>query len=272
MDKSLLNTNRLFDILSVSVLLSSCVLASSGTYAQDEYTAITQMSVGMEYTSGDYGQSQNTDILYVPFSLKYDAFPWSVKLTVPYIRITGPGNVVGGVDGGVVIGDSSKRRTTEQGMGDTVASVTYALDTWWNTAPIVDLTAKAKIATADEARGLGTGENDYSLQVDIANTYGNTTPFLMVGYKFMGDPEDIDLNNVWFGSVGLDYRLHPLVNVGLSFDTSQATSLVSEDPKELVGYMNWKITKTFSVMGYGVLGFSDGSPDNGLGFQMSYRH
>src|SRR4051812_435575 len=73
---------------------------------------LTTLSVGADYTTGKYGASDSTDILYIPFTGKYEVGPWTAKLVVPWIRITGPGNVVGAPgDTVVVAGESAGRRT-----------------------------------------------------------------------------------------------------------------------------------------------------------------
>jgi len=246
--------------------------------AEDEQKGMLKLTAGVDYSSGDYGQTDDTQMLYLPFTLKYESLPWGLQLTVPWLSIAGSGTVVGGIDGGIVIGGHGaigghgkrQRQTTESGLGDVVAGVSFALDTLWGFGPLVDLTAKTKFATADETRGLGTGENDYSLQVDIANSYGRFTPFGTLGYKFMGDPPDFDLNDVLFASAGVDYWFHPALSGGVSFDFRESSSLASTDAEELLTYLNWKFTDRWSVNGYGVLGLSDGSPDSAIGVQLTY--
>ena len=40
---------------------------------------------------------------------------------------------------------------------------------------------------------------------------------------------------------------------------------------DLVTYINWKTGSNWSVNSYAVFGFSDGSPDAGIGVQLIYR-
>lgn len=66
-------------------------------------------SAATDFTTGDYGGVTPTNIWYVPFAARYDKGRASFRLIVPYIDITGPGNVlgpgIGGIDGrGGVIG------------------------------------------------------------------------------------------------------------------------------------------------------------------------
>lgn len=265
----------MFKIINISIItfLAICITSISAVKARaaEMPESVVQLSTGIDYSSGDYGLNTDTDITYIPVSLKYATLPWSFKATVPYVHITGPGGVIAGADGGIVINSATSKKTTEQGLGDIVLSASYALDTLLDTSTLIDVTAKAKIATADESKGLGTGENDYSLQLDTAKAYGNLMPFATVRYKVMGDPDGIDLSNSWFGSVGADYKTSDKIHLGMSYDYKQAVSATSEDAKEAMAYVNWKMSKKTSLLGYGVIGFSNGSPDSAIGLQLTNK-
>ncbi|MXS76409.1 hypothetical protein ABF87_00265 [Nitrosomonas sp. JL21] len=64
---------------------------------------------GTDFTTGKYGGAASTDIWYVPFTARYDKDRASFRVIIPYLNITGPGNVlgpgIGGIDGrGTIIG------------------------------------------------------------------------------------------------------------------------------------------------------------------------
>ena len=59
----------------------------------------------MDFTTGNYGGSSATDIWYAPFTARYDYKRISFRTTIPYLNLTGPGNVLGPGIGGVTIGD-----------------------------------------------------------------------------------------------------------------------------------------------------------------------
>lgn len=61
-------------------------------------------SAATDFTTGKYGGSTATDIWYVPFTARYDKDRASFRVIVPYLNITGPGNVLGPGIGGVVDG------------------------------------------------------------------------------------------------------------------------------------------------------------------------
>lgn len=69
---------------------------------------------GAEYTEGEYGTGSDNTALYVPFTLGYSADVYSWILTVPYLRVTGTGEVVYGRTGARVPKQGS---TTTNGSG-----------------------------------------------------------------------------------------------------------------------------------------------------------
>src|SRR3954469_16534036 len=209
-------------MLKQTFALIAAAAASNAMAASDD---LLTLGTGLDYTTGNYGSSQSTDILYVPFIAKYESGPWVLKATVPWIRITGPGNVVGAGADRVVLSEGNAPRRTASGLGDIVLSGSYTLlgdmgllaDR--SSAPIgLDIGGKVKLGTADEAQGLGTGKNDYSLQADAYKTFGAWTAFGSLGYRWYGDPAGVDLKDVFYGSVGATYRFTRDSSGGLAYD------------------------------------------------------
>ncbi len=252
----------LFVLCIAMVLVSPSALADSWKF-----------STGIDYSSGDYGADKDTDILYIPFTASYNTGPWTSKVTVPWIRIEGPGGVVGGGDGSVVIPGKGKAQSTssESGLGDIWTSLRYEVQNFPADLGYLDLTGKIKLPTADENDGLGTGEVDYTLQADYARSMGRLTPLLTLAYKIKGDPSGYDLDNVFYLSAGADWRVRRGVNVGATLDFQEASSSGADDALELFTYLSYKLSNTWSVVPYLYLGFSDGSPDEGLGVSLNYR-
>ncbi len=127
---------------------------------------LTTLGVGADYSSGNYGASERTEIFYVPVTAKHETGRWALKLVVPYIRITGPSNVIGAAEGLVTLPGAGAVRRTETGLGDVVASAFYNALSERDASFGLDIGTKIKFGTADDSRGLGTGKNDFSLQAD----------------------------------------------------------------------------------------------------------
>ena len=227
------------------------------------------LSSGFDFSTGDYGSSGTTQIAYAPLSIKYARDPFVVKLTVPYIRITGPGNVVG-VDGVLLTGGTAKRETND-GLGDVILSTGYVLAPVRPAWPYLEFTAKVKVPTASEKDRLGTGEFDETLQVEASKTFAAFTPFVTAGYRFVGNPPGSNLHNVLFSSVGFDYRFNARLDAGLSYEWRQTASPSVGDSQELSPYLSWKINSHISLTPYAVFGLTRAATDAEIGFGASYR-
>jgi hypothetical protein len=165
------------------------------------------VSTGIEYSSGKYGDTLKTEMYNVPVTGKYETGLWAFRLSLPLVRVTGPGNVVRVGDDVVTLPGGSTERHTETGLGDLVGSAFYNLLDERTSEFGLDIGAKVKLGTADEDKGLGTGENDHSIQADVFKPIGAITAFGSLGYRFYGDPPGIDLRSVFYGSFGGTYPL-----------------------------------------------------------------
>src|SRR5690606_24082214 len=122
------------------------------------------LTTGFDFSHGDYGASRDTDLWYVPTSINYDLGPWRFSASVPYVHIDGPGAVVAGDGGGVVVGPGTGVSTSASGLGDVVGAVSYLIRPSSPYIPFIELAARVKAPTANEDKGLGTGEFDTTLQ------------------------------------------------------------------------------------------------------------
>src|SRR5690242_21390205 len=93
------------------IVTAFITVGAAASYGAAGHAEGLSLATGFDYTSGKYTGTENTDILYVPFIAKYETGPWTFRATVPYLRITGPGNVIGaGADRVTVPGASTARR------------------------------------------------------------------------------------------------------------------------------------------------------------------
>jgi hypothetical protein len=260
---------------SVAALLAATELAaaqpqSQPTAAPDVQSGGFSLTTGLDYSTGKYGETSSTDILYVPLTGKYETDNWVFKVTVPYIVVSGPGNVVRGI--GVVKNKAAGPRRTEEGLGDIIAGVSRNLLDIANTGTLVDLTGNIKFGTADTKKGLGTGENDYAAQVDVTQRITSAvSAFGSVGYRIIGSPAGAQLNNVVYAEGGGTVKLNDGLRLGAIFDTSQAPSSVSGTQAELTAYLTQQLSERWKLQVYGVHGFANGSPDWGGGAMTTFR-
>lgn len=254
--------NQVLAALLAGALSSAAAFAAADAWADDERFGL---STGFDYSTGKYGTAISTGIFSIPVTRKYETGPWAFKLTVPYVRISGAGNVVPGV-GRIKTGGTTS--STQSGLGDAVAAASYNIYPGSASTPGVDLTGKVKLATADA--GLGSGANDYAAQADVYQSLDKFTAMGSLGSKVLGSPSGITLNTVLYGSFGGSYQFTEQTSGGVDMGLAQNPSATGARQQEITAYVNHKIGKNLKAQGYLLKGLSDGSPDNGVGAAVSY--
>jgi hypothetical protein len=262
--------------------LSLTLLVSMPALAEDQYS----LGAGVEYSSGKYGNTEATDIVYVPVTGKYVAGRLALTLTVPWISVTGPGGVVrgmgrlgmsgsgmmsggGGMMGGGT-GSTGTTRSTSAGLGDVIASAGY--DIYSTDATRFDLVGNVKFGTANANRSLGTGQNDYSAQVDAFRSFDETVVSMTLGYRINGSPAGISLNNTPYGAIGASRKLQDDTTMGMRFDMAKSPLPSASNLKQASVYVAQQVSPATEISFKAMKGFSDGDPDYGLGLYVSHTY
>lgn len=220
---------------------------------------------GVDYSSGRYGAAEDTDVWALPLTVKYTLGSAVWKLSIPYLRMTAP---AGTTTSGGEVTPGAGRRVSTSGWGDVVAGLTWSLWQQPRHGMLLDLGAKAKLGTGSTAKGLSNGENDYSLFADLYLPAGTLTPFATLGRRWPGAPAGLDPRPVWYGTLGLNWKLSPEDSVGAMLDYRAATYAGADPRRELTAYWSHKLTPAWKVQPYAVAGDSDASPDWGLGLML----
>ncbi len=232
--------------------------------AESQFTATT----GLDISSGKYGQDSRTDTVVVPVSLKYEVDDWTFRAMIPYVHTHGPASVIGNGLDQVTI-DSGKTGTRSvAGLGDVVLSVGW--NALQNGPWLVELMAKVKLPTADSSKGLGTGQRDVSLQVDLYRAFGQHTLLATLGQKHTGDPAGTALNDPLFSSLGWMSKLSATTTIGSSVDYRQKLQDSGASVREINGFLIYKLDRHWKLQTYLVKGFSRASPELGGGAFISH--
>jgi len=243
--------------LTTLLFMTCCLLAPlSVTHAAKETYSL---SSGVYYGSGDYGSSNTTEIWYVPIIAQYKNGPWKLKLTVPYLRIKGPGNVL------FLEGPTGPTTTTEittnDGLGDVIATASFRFYENHASKFYAAVTGKVKIPTADEDKGLGSGETDYYLHVNLTKVIDKFTVFGHLGHKWYGDTSTTNYHNVFYGSLGGQYKFTDKTSAGL-IGSYREKSLDKNDPRRsIMAFVGHKFDKSWSAQIYAIHGLSDSVAD-----------
>lgn len=230
-----------------------CLAAIAPSQAADSQFSA---SLGLDYSSGKYGSQATTETWALPLSLKYRTDDWSLRLSTAWLRIHGSGNVT--PDGNPL--SAAGNASTTEGMGDVSFRATYKLvdeRTHWAG---LDLSGRIKFGTASVSKFLGTGENDYGVEIELFKPIDKWNSFLSLGYKLKGDPDAISYRNVWLSSIGTDYRITPTTSFGGSYDWQEAVTRTGSAISEITLYLSYQLAPQHRVNLYAVAGFSDASP------------
>lgn len=231
------------------------------------------VSAGVEYTTGDYGGDSETDVLYVPLSLGVETDDWLIRVSLPWLSLSGPG-VFLGEDLPLVRDTRAPNRAPNDdvsGFGDLSMTVGRGFDLDANGNWRVDVTGRVKFATADEGDGLSTGEMDYSLALDLTRNIGDWSVFGGGGYRINGDPDGRALNDTAFASIGASYYMQSGTSWGTALDFSQAATAGTDDALEASSWVSLRLNESTRLMAYGLAGLSSGGPDYGGGLRLAVR-
>lgn len=245
------------------------------------------VGLGADYSSGKYGLDSSTTIWDVPLTVGYKGSAWTVSLTVPYLHVSGPGNVIpgigvvsntnpqgrgrGGSGGTVIVTPTTYLSGSASGVGDVVAQATFHAVQNKDAGFGLDLTGRIKFGTASANKGLGTGQNDYTGAIDLYKTLGSAwTAFGGVAYTSFGSSSYIRLNDAWSANAGFDYAYGQGDSAGLYLFYQERIADTGFSRREASLYFNHKVSERWSLRGYLMGGFADGSPDYGVGMSARF--
>lgn len=88
--------------LAASSMLMAAALSANVAAAQEapaangveESPGVWRASVGVNYSEGDYGDTQSTKVVSAPVALKYRKGGFSIRVSVPWVHIDGPGSIL----------------------------------------------------------------------------------------------------------------------------------------------------------------------------------
>lgn len=221
-----------------------------------------EVSSSVTYVTGDYGSPTDSDLIYVPVTPQLNLGKVKLALTIPYLWIDTSTDVaiVDGVPQTAGTGESGR---TEQGLGDVVLDAEYYLlrpgDNW---TPGVDLTGDIKLPTADEDKGLGTGEFDlgfgFALYRWISRAWIGFADF---EYNIVGEPSGRNFDNQVIWDVGASHRTTQVWLNSLLIEERTAISESGDDSVSVIYSSAYEFREDIDGFASLEWGLSDGAPD-----------
>ncbi len=267
-----MRSTRFSILLSIlpSLLLFSLGFTASPSFAEDEglesepgswwSDARWKYSTGFDYSRGDFGLDEDTVYYYVPLSIEADFFPVRAKITIPLLSVDGPSGVL-------VDSEADGSSSRETGLGQIVASVGYLWVPPSTAIPYLEMTGKVTLPT-ETSNDLGNGEWAFAIQADVFKRFGELTIFGTFGRKlYTGSSPD----DRFYASGGASVGVHSRVELGVAYDWYEANVDSVRDTHQISPFVGIKVDRHWSVGPYGLIGLSEGAPDYGVGFSLSWR-
>lgn len=252
-----------------------CLLAAAPVIAAPAAgKADWKFSTSFNYDTGEYGTSDRITSVYIPFTLKRYFAGADMSVTVPYLRQSSVGQVtwVGGKPVRVGRGKAASATSTESGLGDIILRGTLELKRDGPKSFGLGLAGRLKLPTADETRGLGTGELDEGVGLEFSKEINPEWTLLADGYfTIIGDPEGVDFYNQVSLDIGFYKQLDKNLGLTVLYETQSAMVEGNTDPRSLSGSLSYSARNGFQFSGGLTLGLSSGSPDTGLSLGLSRK-
>lgn len=118
--------------------------------------------------------------------------------------------VIPGLDVGLGFGWQRLREggVTETGVTDLELGAKWNFLSETNGFPAMSITAAVKLPTADENKGLGSGETDWDVTFVLSKALTERCcAHMNAGYGFIGSPDGEDVGDVLHGSAALEFQV-----------------------------------------------------------------
>jgi len=252
---------------NIALLVAAALLTTAGM-AQAE-TRLS-FSTGVEYSSGEYGGEEETEVIAVPFGVRLTVDEWTFRASASYLDVTGPADISENGESseapGVVVRDGS-----DQGFGDTTLSLERAFRQIGGSDVYAAITARVRLPSGDEAKGLGVGAVDYALvsEVGISNDYG--AAYVTAGYRFLGERDNgPERQDGMLAGVGAWLPVGNRMRVGALGNWRQASVDGADDPASAGAFVSYRVAERLRVTITGTGGLSDASPDYVAGIRFNW--
>ncbi|MCK9419957.1 MAG: transporter [Nitrospirae bacterium] len=241
---------RYFLYLAVHVLLIVLLSAFAVPSAASADTGRGYLDLGGGYKTGDFGTPTTSSLYYLSSTIGYVAPRYDVSVTVPYLSLTNK---------------ASGQSLSESGIGDVILRGGAVFIPEGSIGFSLNGTMALKLPTADDTKGLGTGETDYGAFLGMHQRIENFKLSLTGGYIKIGDPAAINYNDIYLYGVGIS-RIFGRTNIAASFEGRRAMVPGAENPQEVsVGFFH-VLSVDYAIRGSAFKGLNNGGPDFGMDF------
>lgn len=254
--------------LAQALAASVAVITGAGAAHADTTWSV---ATGLDFSSGDYGGAEDTEVTSIPLTLRVVNGNWVFRASTSYLSVTGPADVADADDGGGGGGGVTTRIGTERGMGDTNLSVAHTWRDLGGSDAYFETTARVRLPTGDEDKGLGVGATDYGLAGEIGVSGSGGGASLGLTRRFLGDRTGVDRQDGWQVNASAWLRPQPRTTLGVFGYWREASIDGRDDPAQAGVFASHRITPEVRLSANLAGGLSDASADYTAGFRLTWR-
>lgn len=258
--------------IALLVALSSMAFAASA-YADTRVS----FASGVNYSSGDFGGEEDTEVISVPVRARLTTGNWSFRVSASYLTITGPADITdisedgGDGDGGGSSDGTTTRIGTVRGIGDTTLAVDYRFRDLGGSDAYIELGARARLPTGDDEKGLGSGTTDYTALTEVGMSSSRGGAHVIIGRRFRGDRTGVDRQDGWQAEIGGWLPAGDHTNIGAFASWREPSIEGNEEASEAGAYVSRRISENLRIAISASAGLSDASPDYSTGIRFTWR-
>ncbi len=262
------------------------------TSAETSDSSSIRISTGVNYSSGDYGETEKTKVISAPLAAKFSTDSFSLRISVPYVWIDGPASLLDTPEGGDSGGGRGRGRgrggsgssgsgdiedddgvatpsSKRNGIGDVVVAGTYSFDL--GSDFFFDATGRVKLPTASRAKRLGTGKFDFTLAGDFGKDIGPATLYIHGRRRFAGNSAAVPVRDTWGAGAGASVRAGDGLTLGADYDWQQSSIAGNRASSEITGWASVRLAKGFNLTAFAGTGLNNNSADFAGGLTLSVR-
>lgn len=259
-----------------------------------------QIGFTPSYFTGNFGTNTTSTFFYAPLSIRRLFRDGDVTVVIPFVTATtdGRATLVGGNPtvvqdnrgsnrgpggGGVscepgedkpscLTGRTAGQKVTTSSIGDIILRGRYYVVEEKDNMPLIAVTSRVKVPTANEKLGLGTGALDYGFGVEMSKLLSDRwIVFLDGGYNIIGDPDGLELQNQHWYDVGAGYYFTGDLLASVYFEEYRAILPGFVNARDFFFALNYTASVAWRFNASVTLGVSNGAPDQVFSVGTSYR-
>jgi len=119
-----------------------------------------------------------------------------------------------------------------------------------------------KLPTADDTKGLGTGETDFGAFLNGHKRVGDVKFSLLGVYIKVGSSPNVTYNDIFLYGFGIS-KIFGFTELYVSFEGKRATIPDTQNPQEIHAGIFHVLSKDYAIKGHTFVGLNNGGPDFG---------